>query len=263
MKAIDMLISTLRKEEKARYNGGIYRKTQVDMAYNSNHIEGSRLSHDHTRELFETRSLLAEKDEVIYADDVVTANNHFRAFRFMLDRYDTPLTEDFIKNIHRLLMEGTAAENAGFPIGDYKNQDNIVGDRKTAPVADVPRAMAAMLTDYHASEHSFAGLVDFHYRFEAIHPFQDGNGRTGRLLLFKECLAAGIIPFIIADDKKQFYYRGLRAYETEPGYLRETCGEAQDNYLLLCCQLIRGFREEAEKENLIRTELLRILDRKK
>jgi Fic family protein len=120
-----------------------------------------------------------------------------------------------------------------------------------------------MLTDYHASDHSFAKLVDFHYRFEAIHPFQDGSGRTGRLLLFKECLAAGIIPFIIADDKKQFYYRGLRAYETEPGYLRETCGEAQDNYLLLCCQLIRGFREEAEKENLIRTELLRILDRKK
>lgn len=263
MKAIDMLISTLKKEEKAQYNGGIYRKTQVDMAYNSNHIEGSRLSHDHTRELFETRSLLAEKDEVIYADDVVTANNHFRAFRYMLDRYDMPLTGDFIKTIHRLLMEGTAAEAAGFPIGAYKNQDNIVGDKETVPVEDVPRVMADMLADFHASDHTFHRLIDFHYRFESIHPFQDGNGRTGRLLLFKESLAADIIPFIIADDKKQFYYRGLRSYETEPGYLRETCGEAQDNYLFLCCQLIRGFREEAEKEGLLRPELLRVLDRKK
>ena len=200
MKAIDMLISTLKKEEKAQYNGGIYRKTQVDMAYNSNHIEGSRLSHDHTRELFETRSLLAEKDEVIYADDVVTANNHFRAFRYMLDRYDMPLTEDFIKTIHRLLMEGTAAEAAGFPIGAYKNQDNIVGDKETVPVEDVPRVMADMLADFHASDHTFHRLIDFHYRFESIHPFQDGNGRTGRLLLFKESLAADIIPFIIADE---------------------------------------------------------------
>lgn len=128
---------------------------------------------------------------------------------------------------------------------------------------DVPRVMADMLADFHASDNTFHRLIDFHYRFESIHPFQDGNGRTGRLLLFKESLAADIIPFIIADDKKQFYYRGLRSYETEPGYLRETCGEAQDNYLLLCCQLIRGFREEAEKEGLLRPELLRVLDRKK
>ncbi len=261
MKTIELLIEAYRRERAAGYNGGIYRKTQVDLAFNSNHIEGSQLSKEHTRQLFETRSILSEKEEVIFSDDIICANNHFRAFEFVVDRYEEPLTADFIKALHGLLLRGTKAEVLGFPVGEYKTLTNYVGDTETAPVQEVASRMEALLAEYEAGEAGFKEIVRFHYLFESIHPFQDGNGRTGRLLMFKECLRRGVIPFIIEDAKKAFYYRGLREYEREPSYLEETCGEAEDNYVLLCAQLVKDFKECAAAEGLIRPELMKVLEK--
>lgn len=171
------------------------------------------------------------------------------------------MTADFIKRLHGIVLRGTKAELLGFPVGEYKTITNYVGDRETAPVKEVASRMEALLAEYEVNEADFKDLVRFHYRFESIHPFQDGNGRTGRLLLFKECLRRGVIPFIIADAKKAFYYRGLREYERNPEYLEETCGEAQDQYVVMCCQLVKDFKEGAEKEGLIRPALLRVIDK--
>lgn len=261
MKTIELLIETYRREQEAGDHGGIYGKTQVDFSFHSNRIEGSQLSKEHTRQLFETRSILSEKEEVIFSDDIVCANNHFRAFQYILEHYREPLTADFIKTLHGILLRGTKAEVLGFPVGEYKTITNYVGDRETAPVKEVASRMEALLAEYEAGEADFKALVRFHYLFESIHPFQDGNGRTGRLLLFKECLRRGVIPFIIEDSKKAFYYRGLREYARNPEYLEETCGEAQDSYVVLCCQLVKDFKECAEAEGLIRPALLRVIEK--
>ena len=261
MKTIESLIEAYRREQEAGYYGGIYGKTQVDFSFHSNHIEGSQLSKEHTRQLFETRSILSEKEEVIFSDDIVCANNHFRAFQYIWEHYREHLTADFIKSLHGILLRGTKAEVLGFPVGEYKTITNYVGDRETAPVEEVASRMEALLADYEAGEADCKALVRFHYLFESIHPFQDGNGRTGRLLLFKECLRRGVIPFIIEDSKKAFYYRGLREYERNPEYLEETCGEAQDSYVVLCCQLVKDFKECAEAEGMIRPALLRAIEK--
>ncbi len=261
MRTIELLIEAYRREQMAGYYGGIYRKTQVDLAFNSNHIEGSQLSKEHTRQLFETRSILSEKEEVIFSDDIICANNHFRAFQYILESYEEALSADYIKTLHGILLRGTKAEALGFPVGEYKTITNYIGDRETAPVKEVASRMEALLADYEAEKGDFKEIVRFHYRFESIHPFQDGNGRTGRLLLFKECLRRGVIPFIIEDAKKAFYYRGLREYEKNPEYLEETCGEAQDAYVVLCCQLVKDFKDCAEKEGLIRPALLHVIEK--
>ena len=262
MKAVDLILKTLLNERKAKYSGGLYEKTQVDLAYNSNYIEGSRLSKDHTRQLFETRSILAE-NEVIYSDDIICANNHFRAFNYIIDHCSESLDTMFIKKVHRILMSGTSMENMGYPVGEYKSMTNYIDDNETAPVDKIPEYMNLLLGKYNGKKQiTFEDIVTFHSDFEHIHPFQDGNGRTGRILMFRECLRNKIIPFIISDENKMYYYNGLKNFEKNPTYLLETCGEAQDNYTFFSCQLVKGFQNQAEKEKLIRPELQKYISKR-
>ena len=225
------LLNRLRVEKSSRTKGGIYHKVQVELTYNSNHIEGSRLSLDQTRLIFETATVATGK-EPVRVDDIVEAQNHFRAFDYIIDRAEAPLSEGMLKELHRILKTGTvdAAED-WFAIGDYKRLPNEVGGRKTTLPEDVAEEIELLLRAYdpHAT-HSLEGIIDFHVRFERIHPFQDGNGRVGRLIMFKECLANDVVPFIIADDMKAFYYRGLAEWDNEPGYLTDTCLAAQDRF---------------------------------
>ena len=225
------LLEILQYEKKHRMSGGIYHRVQIDLTYNSNHIEGSRLTHDQTRYIFETATI-GVTDEAVSVDDVVETVNHFRCIDFIIETAQRQLSEKYIKEIHSLLKSGTTdSRKDWFAVGDYKRFPNEVGGRATTAPEDVPAAMKQLLRDYNAKKQkTFDDLLDFHYRFERIHPFQDGNGRVGRLLLFKECLRFGIVPFIITDDLKAFYYRGLQNWETEQGYLRDTCGLAQDRF---------------------------------
>lgn len=224
------LLTVLREEKAAKLHGGIYHKIQIDLTYNSNHMEGSRLTHDQTRLIFETNTIGMTAD--LRVDDVVETANHFRCIDLIIDAADHKLTESLIRQLHAVLKNGTTdSRREWFAVGDYKRFPNEVGGRSTTAPEDVPAAMKALLRDYNAKkEKTFDELLDFHYRFERIHPFQDGNGRVGRLLLFKECLRTGQVPFLITDDLKAFYYRGLQTWETEPGYLRDTCGLAQDRF---------------------------------
>ena len=224
------LLTVLREEKAAKLHGGIYHKIQIDLTYNSNHMEGSRLTHDQTRLIFETNTIGAE--EPVWVDDVVETANHFRCIDLMIDAATHAPSESLIKQLHAVLKNGTTdSRKDWFAVGDYKRFPNEVGGRATTAPEEVPAAMKRLLRDYNAKkEKTFDDLLDFHYRFERIHPFQDGNGRVGRLLLFKECLRNGIVPFILTDDLKLYYYRGLQNWETEPGYLRDTCGLAQDRF---------------------------------
>ncbi len=211
--------------------GGIYHFTQIALTYNSNHIEGSRLTEDQTRLIFETNTLGHDATGVP-VDDIVETANHFQCFDYMLQYYNRPLSERFIKELHRTLKNGTSDARADwFAVGDYKKVPNMVGGRETALPGDVPKAMRTLLNDYrNIASPSLDDLVEFHVRFERIHPFQDGNGRVGRLLLFKECLRWGIPPFIIDDRHKGFYYNGLQEWDRLSGYLRDTCLLMQDDY---------------------------------
>jgi hypothetical protein len=224
------LLTVLRKEKAAKLRGGIYHKIQIDLTYNSNHIEGSRLTHDQTRLIFETNTIGV--DATVRVDDVVETANHFCCIDLIIDAANHAVTESLIKQLHAMLKNGTTdSRKDWFAVGDYKRFPNEVGGRATAAPENVAIAMKDLLRGYNTKkEKTFDDLLDFHYRFERIHPFQDGNGRVGRLLLFKECLRTGIVPFIITDDLKAFYYRGLQNWETEPGYLRDTCGLAQDRF---------------------------------
>ncbi len=225
-------LELLRAERNAHYKGGIYHLTQVLFAYNSNHIEGSRLTEEQTRFIYETKSFFPDGEDPINADDVVETVNHFRLFDFMLDCAEEPLSEDLIKEFHRILKSSTTdSALTWFRVGEYKSARNTVGDITTATPRQVPVRMAALLKRYHQKAvHTLEDLVDFHYQFETIHPFQDGNGRVGRMVLFKECLKEGVTPFVILDRDKQFYYRGLREYPNEKGYLIGTCQMSQDIY---------------------------------
>ena len=224
------LLQMLRDEKEARMPGGLYHELQVRMTYNSNHIEGSRLSEEQTRLIFETNTV--EAPEGIPVDDIIETVNHFRAIDYVIDRAEDALTEERVKELHRILKQGTSdAALTWFAVGDYKKRANVVGGRETAKPEDVPSEMKALLSGYESLEPvTIDDIIRFHYEFERIHPFQDGNGRIGRLIALKECLRHSIVPFIIEDSKKMYYYRGLSAWETEKGYLTETCLDGQDTF---------------------------------
>lgn len=226
------LTEQLLQEKQMQYRGGLYWLTQVKLAYNSNRIEGSRLTEEQTRYMFETKTLLPVNDEATPIDDIIETQNHFELFNYMLDTIHQPLSEQMIKDYHRILKSGTSdSKQSWFAVGDYKRQENIVGDIETAAPENVSLEMEKLLGAYNGiNKIGFNDIVDFHYHFETIHPFQDGNGRVGRMIMFRECLANQIMPFIIEDAKKAFYYRGLAEYKREPGYLRDTCLDAQDHY---------------------------------
>lgn len=225
------LLDILKEQKASKYSGGIYHKTQIDLTYNSNHMEGSRLTHDQTRYIFETNTIGVE-NEVLNVDDVIETVNHFRCIDMMIDDAKTMLTEKFIKELHMILKNGTSdSRNEWFAVGDYKKMPNEVGGMNTALPEEVADKMKALLAEYNAKEvKTFEDILDFHVKFERIHPFQDGNGRVGRLIMFKECLKHNIVPFIIEDNLKMFYYRGLREWNKEKGYLTDTCLAAQDKY---------------------------------
>ncbi|MDE7213441.1 MAG: Fic family protein [Anaeroplasmataceae bacterium] len=227
------LLDILMIEKRAKLSGGIYHKVQIELTYNSNHIEGSRLTHDQTRYIFETNTIGLD-GVAIKVDDIVETANHFRCIDMIIDNAKKPLTETFIKELHRTLKNGTTdARLDWFAVGDYKKLPNTVGDMNTVEPEEVAFQMKELLFKYNAKkEKSFDDLLDFHYRFECIHPFQDGNGRIGRLLLFKDCLKFNIVPFIIDEELKLFYYRGLKEWRYERGYLRDTCLMAQDKFKL-------------------------------
>ena len=229
--APDSLLSILQREKEASLSGGIYHKIQIELTYNSNHIEGSRLTHDQTRYIFETNTI-GMTNEHINVDDIVETSNHFRCIDLVIDNASNLLTEGFIKELHRILKNGTSdSRQSWFAVGDYKKLPNEVGGRDTTAPEDVAKEMKALLAHYHINkEKTFADILDFHYQFERIHPFQDGNGRVGRLILFKECLRNNIVPFIIDDELKMFYYRGLSEWTRERGYLTDTCLAAQDKF---------------------------------
>lgn len=224
------LLQTLRDEKSIRMSGGLYHELQVRMTYNSNHIEGSKLSEDQTRLIFETNTV--DVGEGIPVDDIIETVNHFRAIDYVIDVAEEPLTESIIKELHRILKQSTKDSTLSwFAVGDYKKRPNVVGGRETAKPKDVPVRMKALLDDYAALPTvTVNDIIRFHYNFERIHPFQDGNGRVGRLIALKECLRYGIVPFIIEDSKKMFYYRGLSEWEQEPGYLTDTCLDGQDTF---------------------------------
>ena len=225
------LLDILKEQKTSKYSGGIYHKTQIDLTYNSNHMEGSRLTHDQTRYIFETNTIGAEK-EVLNVDDVIETANHFRCIDMIIDHAKATLTEKFIKKLHLILKNGTSdSRKDWFAVGDYKKLPNEVGGMDTALPEEVADKMKVLLTEYNAKEEkTFVDILDFHVKFERIHPFQDGNGRVGRLIMFKECLKYNIVPFIIEDNLKMFYYRGLKEWDNEKGYLTDTCLTAQDKY---------------------------------
>ena len=225
------LLDILLDEKANKYSGGIYHKTQIDLTYNSNHMEGSRLTHDQTRYIFETNTIGIEK-EVLNVDDVIETANHFRCIDMIIDYAKATLTENFIKKLHLVLKNGTSdSRKDWFVVGDYKKMPNEVGGMETALPEEVADRMKKLLSEYNNQEEkALEDILNFHVKFECIHPFQDGNGRVGRLIMFKECLKYNIVPFIIEDSKKLFYYRGLSQWKTEKGYLTDTCLIAQDKY---------------------------------
>ena len=225
------LLDILQDEKTNKYSGGIYHKTQIDLTYNSNHMEGSRLTHDQTRYIFETNTIGIEK-EVLNVDDVIETANHFRCIDKILDHAKATLSEKFIKELHLILKNGTSdSRKDWFAVGDYKKLPNEVGGMPTALPEDVADRMKELLAEYNGKVAvSFEDILDFHVKYERIHPFQDGNGRVGRLIMFKECLKYNIVPFIIEDNLKMFYYRGLKEWDEEKGYLMDTCLTAQDHY---------------------------------
>ena len=225
------LLTVLKAEKAAKLHGGIYHKIQIDLTYNSNHIEGSRLTHDQTRYIFETNTI-GVSDGAVKVDDVVETANHFKCIDMVIDSANYALSEAFIKQLHAVLKSGTSDSRLDwFVVGDYKRLPNEVGGMDTTAPENVGAEIKKLLAEYNSiANKTFDDLLDFHYRFERIHPFQDGNGRVGRLLLFKECLRNNIVPFIIEDDLKMFYYRGLKEWQNERGYLRDTCLSAQDRF---------------------------------
>lgn len=230
-KKLSPLLITLREQKVSRLKGSIYHRTQIDLTYNSNHIEGSKLTHDQTRYIFETNTI-GITDQTVNVDDILETVNHFRCIDFIIDHAEERLTEKFIKHLHLLLKYGTSdSRKDWFAVGDYKRLPNEVGGQETCPPEDVHKELKTLLTDYyHNRQQTFENILNFHVRFEQIHPFQDGNGRVGRLLMFKECLANNIVPFIITDELKMYYYRGLREWGHINGYLTDTCLTAQDQY---------------------------------
>ena len=249
------LLDILREQKAMKMKGSIYHKTQIDLTYNSNHIEGSRLTHEQTRYIFETNTIGVTADEAVNVNDIVETVNHFRCIDLIIDKAEEPLTEELIKQLHGILKTGTSdSRKDWFAVDDYKRLPNRwsseshqaclngrvvteegeaseVGGEQTCEPERVQESMQRLLEWYNAiQQHTLEDILDLHVRFEKIHPFQDGNGRVGRLIMFKECLHSGIVPFIITDELKMFYYRGLREWGHIDGYLTDTCLTAQDQY---------------------------------
>ncbi len=225
------LLEVIRAEKSSRLSGGIYHKIQIDLTYNSNHIEGSKLTHDQTRYIYETNTIGIE-NEALNVDDIVETVNHFRCIDLVIDNADKKLTESFIKKLHLTLKGGTSdSKKDWFAVGDYKKLPNEVGGNETTAPEKVSAEVKKLLSVYNENDDkTLEDILDFHYRFEKIHPFQDGNGRVGRLIMFKECLKHNIVPFIIDDSLKLFYYRGLNEWQNERGFLTDTCLTAQDRF---------------------------------
>lgn len=230
-KKIMPLLAILREQKEMRLKGNIYHRIQIELTYNSNHIEGSRLTHEQTRHIFETNTI-GISDESINVDDIIETTNHFRCIDLIIDKAEEKLSESFIKGLHQILKSGTSdSRKDWFAVGEYKRLPNEVGGMETCLPENVSKEMKALLKEYNAKKQkTLDDILDFHHRFERIHPFQDGNGRVGRLLMFKECMANGHIPFIITDELKLFYYRGLQQWPNVKGYLRDTCLTAQDRF---------------------------------
>ena len=227
------ILQVLREEKEARLSGGLYHELQVRMTYNSNHIEGSKLTENQTRLIFETNTI--DVGDGILVDDILETVHHFRAIDYVIDKAEEELSEDIIKHLHYLLKHDTKDSTLSwFAVGDYKKRANVVGGRETAKPKEVPGRMRELLADYNAKAIvTIEDVVEFHAEFEHIHPFQDGNGRVGRLIALKECLHHNIIPFIIEDNKKGFYYRGLSEWRNEKGWLTDTCLDGQDAFIRL------------------------------
>lgn len=227
----NILLNLLKEQKEMKLKGGIYHCTQIDLTYNSNRIEGSKLTRDQTRFIFETNTIGATKDSV-NVDDIIETTNHFRCIDLIIDKAKSKLTESFIKQLHLLLKSGTSDSSKDwFNVGGYKNVPNEVGGNETCLPKNVPVKIKKLLSKYYKKEKKdIKDIIAFHYEFETIHPFQDGNGRVGRLIMFKECLANNIVPFIIDENLKMFYYRGLQEWKTIKEYLLDTCLTAQDNY---------------------------------
>lgn len=228
------LLSVMREQKESKFNGGIYHKTQIDLTYNSNHIEGSCLSHEQTRYIFETNTI-GLSDKAVNVDDIIETVNHFRCIDFIIDHAEDRITEALIKQLHKILKRGSSDSlKDWFVTGDYKRLPNEVGGNVTCAPENVGNEMKSLIKHYNSLKvKKLEDIIDFHVRFERIHPFQDGNGRVGRLLMFKECLANGIVPFIITDDLKMFYYRGLNEWGHINGYLTDTCLTAQDSFKIV------------------------------
>ena len=225
------LLAILREQKQMKLKGSIYHRIQIDLTYNSNHMEGSRLTHEQTRHIFETNTI-GISDESVNVDDIIETTNHFRCIDLIIERTEEKLSETFIKELHHILKSGTSdSRKDWFAVGEYKRLPNEVGGMETCLPENVSKEMKALLKEYNAKKQkTLDDILDFHHRFERIHPFQDGNGRVGRLLMFKECMANGHIPFIITDELKLFYYRGLQQWPNVKGYLRDTCLTAQDRF---------------------------------
>jgi len=226
------LLDYLSEEKNMKLKGGLYHHSQIEFAYNTNHIEGSRLTEDQTRYIYETNTINSGEKETVNIDDIIETKNHFRCFDYMLETADKELTSDIIKEYHKILKQGTSdSEKEWFKVGEYKNRPNFVGGTETTEPEKVNTEIENLLQSYLKKEKiDIFDIIEFHYNFEKIHPFQDGNGRVGRLIMFKECLKNNIIPFIIKDKNKQFYYRGLKEYSKIDGYLKDTCLHEQDDY---------------------------------
>ncbi len=238
VKTESTILEILKREKEAGLKGGLYHRIQIDFTYNSNHIEGSKLSHDQTRYIFETKTI-GMTESAIKVDDILETVNHFRCVDLAIEGAKTKLSESFIKQLHYILKTGTSdSQKSWFKVGDYKMLENEVGGSQTTRPDQVAPQMKVLLADYNSkSQITFDDILDFHVRFEKIHPFQDGNGRVGRLIMFKECLKHNIIPFIITEELKLFYYRGIREWKNEGGYLRDTCLTAQDEMK----EVLKGF----------------------
>ena len=239
------ILEVLREQKEMKLKGNLYHNTQIIFAYNTNHMEGSKLTEDQTRHIYETNTFLAEKETITDVDDIIETSNHFKLVDYMLNEAEKELTEDMIKEFHKILKEGTSdSRKEWFNVGEYKKLPNEAGSMKTTEPKYVKRDMAKLMEWYNSlNQITIKEIIEFHARFEKIHPFQDGNGRVGRIIIFKECLKNNIIPFIILDEDKIFYYRGLKEYQnkTEKGYLIDTCLNAQDQYTALVEYYLKNY----------------------
>ena len=225
------LLERLQEEKRSVLKGGIYHKLQIEFTYNSNHIEGSKLTHDQTRYIFETNTI-GMGGSSINIDDIIETANHFKCIDMIIDNAKYKLTEKLIKSLHLTLKSGTSdSRKDWFNVGEYKKLPNEVTGKETAAPETVGQKIKDLLNSYNQkNDHTLEEIIDFHYRFETIHPFQDGNGRVGRLIMFKECLKNNTVPFIIDGSMKMFYYRGLSEWSREKGFLLDTCRSAQDKF---------------------------------